>query len=74
MRNLLKIFGYGIAISQQVVLYLIFLVAYFLPTKTIVVNINSANEAHFEFVILLIALAISLYGFYKILRYTGQMP
>lgn len=41
--------GIGFLISNNVVMYLTFLSAYFSPTKTTVVHVNMFNEALVEF-------------------------
>jgi len=68
LKKLVKIFGYGLALGSQIAIMITFHVAYFLPEKETLITINTFGEANIELFMLWIMLAISLCGFYFLVR------
>jgi len=60
--------GYGMPLGSQIALIATFMVAYFDPDKETLITINTFGEAHIELFFLWITLAISLCGFYFLIR------
>ena len=61
LKDIAEIYGKIIILACVVCLYIIFFVAYFLNDKTVLVTINTYNEAHIELVMLILALPCILY-------------
>jgi hypothetical protein len=55
--------GYGFALGDFILIYIMFLKAYFHPSQTLMITINASGEADIEFVLIPILLAISIIGF-----------
>lgn len=67
LKDYIFIIGSGGVLASHVVLFHTFLVAYFNPTKSVVVHINHYKEAHIELVFLTIVsicVIIMIYQFY----------
>lgn len=50
------------AMGLSVVLYITFLTAYYMPSKAVVVTVDSFGEAHIEMILLLIVIPLILLG------------
>lgn len=67
-KYIVALVGYGFALGDFILIYLIFLKAYFHPCQCVMIDINAIGEANFEFIVLPILLGISLIGFYFLWR------
>lgn len=67
-KKLVILVGYMIATGQFAVLYATFLVAYFQPTKSVLVTVDSVGEANAEFIIIPIAFATCILGIYYLMK------
>ena len=54
--------GYVLSLGQFVLLYMVFLHAYFKPDKAIVVTVNTIGEADVEFVLIPVVLGFCVLG------------
>ena len=62
-KKIIIIFGYCISLYMHAFLFLTFLAAYFSPTKSLLITINTFNEADIELVVLTIVMLFSVGGF-----------
>lgn len=68
IKNLFKLFGFGLSVSMYFALFLTFLVAFFSPTKCVLVSVNSFGEGQIELVLLSFGFVVSFVGCYYVFR------
>ena len=58
-------FGYVLSFAFTMVIIYTFMIAYFSPTKTIVVDVNWVGEAHLEFLLILIFIPLIAFAMWE---------
>lgn len=67
MNKVIYCIGIGTLISSTIMLYVTFLFAYF-SDYSVIVYVNRYNEAHIEFIMLLIFIPIAVYTGFKAIK------
>ena len=68
IKSLVKLFGVGLSVGMYLTVLLTFLVAFFSPTKCVLVCINSFGEGLLELIILPIGFVVSILGCYYVFK------
>jgi hypothetical protein len=72
IKRLLQILGVGCLLSHSVVLYIMFLKAWFNDYRTLI-NVNVIGEAGVEFVVIPFTIMLGVYGLYGLVRNLGKV-
>jgi uncharacterized membrane protein YcjF (UPF0283 family) len=64
VKDMLGFLGVLWGLGFSILIYFTFLLAYIVPSKMVLVSINSFNEALFEFYLIPVVLAVILWGVY----------